>query len=138
MKTFNLYSYTVAKEILNTKNQTDVYGSPLWSNTDSAWSIEVVTWFATLYQKAKSFVGVWCLRIKLAWFELTTKAMETMNIIIKKSHRFSMNPFEDCKGYNIGITANYRTSKLVKNNYKLRKQRCEESNTNRLQRSLNY
>lgn len=132
MKT-NLYEYSIAKEIIRTKNQTDKYGSLLWSNTDIAWSVEVVTWFASLYQKAKTFVGCWCLRVKLAWFELTTKAMESMNIIIKKPHRFTLNWTE-----NFGLSANYRSSKIVKNGYKLRKQRCEESNSNRLQRALNY
>lgn len=133
MKTFNLYSYTVAKEILNTKNQTDVYGSPLWSQTDIAWSIEVVIWFASLYNKAKQMVGCWCLRVKLAWQELTTKVMESVNIIIKKPHRFSLNWVE-----NFGITANYRASRVTKNNYKLRKQRCDNVHSNRLQRSLDY
>ena len=133
MKTFNLYSYTVAKEILNTKNQTDIYGSPLWSNTDIAWSIEVVTWFASLYDKAKTFVGCWCLRIKLAWSELTAKIVEVSNIIIKKPHRFTLNWEE-----NFGLSANYRSSKIVKNSYKLRKQRCDNVHSNRLQRSLDY
>ena len=132
MKTFNLYSYKVAKEILNTKNQVDKYGNPLWTESNLSWSIEVVTWFASLYNKAKQMVGCWCLRIKLAWFELTTKAMESVNIIIKKPHRFSLNWDE-----NFGITANYRASRVTKNNYKLRKQRCDNVHSNRLQRSLN-
>ena len=132
MKTFNLHSYTIAKEILRTKNQVDKYGNPLWTESNLSWSVEVVTWFASLYNKAKQMVGCWCLRVKLAWQELTTKAMETVNIIIKKPHRFTLNWVE-----NLGLSANYRASRVTKNNYKLRKQRCDNVHSNRLQRSLN-
>lgn len=132
MKT-NLYELSIAKEILRTKNQVDKYGNPLWTESNLSWSVEVVTWFATLYNKAKQMVGCWCLRVKLAWSELTTKAMESVNIIIKKPHRFTLNWDE-----NFGITANYRQSRIVKNGYKLRKQRTDNVHSNRLQRSLNY
>ena len=133
MKTFNLHSYTIAKEILRTKNQVDKYGNPLWTESNLSWSVEVVTWFASLYNKAKQMVGCWCLRVKLAWQELTTKVMETVNIIIKKPHRFTLNWVE-----NLGLSANYRASRVTKNNYKLRKQRCDNVHSNRLQRSLDY
>lgn len=139
MKTFNLYSYTVAKEILRTKNQVDKYGNPLWTESNLSWSIEVVTWFASLYNKAKQMVGCWCLRIKLAWSELTEtvkeiaiKTVESANIIIRKPHRFTLNWVE-----NFGITANYRASRVTKNSYKLRKQRCDNVHSNRMQRALN-
>lgn len=131
MKT-NLYELSIAKEILRTKNQVDKYGNPLWTESNLSWSIEVVTWFASLYNKAKQMVGCWCLRIKLAWFELTTKAMESVNIIVRKPHRFTLNWVE-----NFGLSANYRSSKIVKNGYKLRKQRTDNVHSNRMQRALN-
>ena len=131
---YSIYDLNTSLEALicHYKGETDKDGNLLINREAALNCIEVINWFKSLYARAKTFVGCWCLRVKLAWQELTTKAMETVNIIIKKPHRFTLNWVE-----NFGITAKYRQSRIVKNGYKLRKQRTDNVHSNRLQRSLN-
>ncbi len=135
---YSIYDLNVSLEAfyLYHEGVTDKYGNLLVNREAALSCIEVINWFKSLYARAKSYIGNWAARIKLVWAELAETVKEIVinpcNIITRKPHRFTLNWTE-----NFGLSANYRSSKIVKNGYKLRKQRCEESNTNRLQRCLN-
>lgn len=66
-KYFSIQDLSIAKEILATSTRVDQFGAQMWSTTDISWSNQVVVFFKSIYDKARSFVGSWCARVKLAW-----------------------------------------------------------------------
>ena len=139
---YSIYDLNTSLEalVLHYKGVTDKDGNLLINREAALNCIEVINWFKSLYARAKSYIGNWAARIKLVWAELTEtvkeiviKTVESANIIVRKPHRFTLNWVE-----NFGITAKYRQSRIVKNGYKLRKQRTDNVHSSRLQRSLNY
>lgn len=62
----------IAYDIVGTNPQ-DIYGTPMWSDTDIQWAESVINFFKRLFRKAKSMTGAWALRIKLAWVEIKRK-----------------------------------------------------------------
>lgn len=136
---YSIYDLNTSLEalVLHYKGITDKDGNLLVNREAALNCVEVINWFKSLYARAKSYIGNWAARIKLVWAELTETVkeivMKPVNIIVKKAHRFCLDWSET-----FGITANYRQSRIVKNGYKLRKQRCDNVHSNRLQRALNY
>lgn len=66
------HNLKIAYEIVGTE-QTDKYGTPLFSKSDIEWAKGVIKFFQNLFNKARAMTGAWCLRIKLAWVELKRK-----------------------------------------------------------------
>ena len=66
-KYFSIQDYSIAKEILATTTLRDQFGDRMWTTSNIEWASEVYNFFYDLYKRAKSFVGSWCARVKLAW-----------------------------------------------------------------------
>ena len=87
-KYFSIQDLSIAKEILATSDKIDHRsGRNIWTEGNLEWARNVVKFYSDLYNKARSFVGDWCARVKLAWAYVKGLIVDKIVKAIRKEFR---------------------------------------------------
>jgi len=70
MKVFSICDLGDAKFILSQVGKADKFGKPMINAECLQWAQEVLDFFRKLWAMARSYVGSWAARIKLAWIAI--------------------------------------------------------------------
>lgn len=70
MKYYSISDYACAKECLAECNLLDQFGQPMYNEAFLKECKKIVAFFKNIYDKARSYIGDWACRIKLAWSSL--------------------------------------------------------------------
>lgn len=84
---YSIRDLAIAKDVVATFGRIDQFGVSLISDSDMAWAEEVIAFFKSLYYRARSFVGDWCARIKLAWLYAKGLISDVVSEVAKKLQR---------------------------------------------------
>lgn len=88
MKTvYGITDLGIAKQVMAMQGHIDRFGDSLVSATDIAWAEAVIAFFKSLYDRARSFVGDWCARVKLAWMYAKGLISDVVSEVAKKLQR---------------------------------------------------
>ena len=86
MRQYSILDYSYAKQCIEDRDLIDQFGNPMFNDEFIAECQKIISFFKSIYDKARAYVGDWACRIKLAWSSLKDTATKVVNKAISKMY----------------------------------------------------
>ena len=84
MRQYSILDYSYSKQCIADRDLIDQFGNPMFNDEFIAECQKIISFFKSIYDKARSYVGDWACRIKLAWSSLKDTATKVVNKVTSK------------------------------------------------------